>query len=661
MPGFGIQHADAAERKRQQRARDRAIVRRQCADPKRRIRLEKDTPKWLRHYMGARAFPAPFSDGHLEIIDNAERSALDGTGAAAAAPRGEGKTTILRGVAVSLVARRMVRFPVLAGWIKSQADEAFACWLRMVSESPEFAADYPEICQPFEVSIHNHALRNLTWADTGEKIGAALRSVHKVMILPDSIGAIAARSVQSDAKGLNVTLPDGTVLRPDLLLLDDAQDVAQADNAVAVAKTVDVIENVFMGLAGPQTRLTTFAACTIEAEGDVSCHLLKRPGFRSVITSRIATWPGGESGGDWPAKKDDAQRVAWDEWRRVLLDEGQRKANTYYRKRRKMMIDGMRVSWIHRYDKTRDVDAYDAAMRDYYDKGPDVFSRAQQNNPITHESTVYDLTPALIQSRTSECEPQELPPWAKVVVVASDLNHYGIHTESVGMGNDQTAAVLWYGRYDCDGHGIVAPNEPESEAKRAMFEALVAHGLQLRDLRNRPGLWVIDAGYMPDVVARYIQQHGARLGFPVQAMRGYSADKYRPFGKNVIGKPGEQWHRTESTVAGRFIAANMDYWREVGQRAWLGSIDAPGSVSLYRGHHREFAEQASRERLREKLYGAMGPVWRWTAAPGWRDWGDTHTMCYVAASVCGIGTGGAVRGPAKKNNRRRGGVEVISI
>jgi DNA gyrase/topoisomerase IV subunit B len=64
------------------------------------------------------------------------------------------------------------------------------------------------------------------------------------------------------------------------------------------------------------------------------------------------------------------------------------------------------------------------------------------------------------------------------------------------MGNDQTAAVLWYGRYDCGGRGIVAPNEPEAEAKRAMFEALVTHGLQIRDLRNRPALWLIDAGYM---------------------------------------------------------------------------------------------------------------------------------------------------------------------
>ena len=133
MAGYGVQSMDARARKEKQRRTERAIARRQCADPKRRAKMERDTPRWLRFYMGERTFPAPWADSHMEIIHNAEHAATTGTGTAVAAPRGDGKTTIYRGVSVNLLARRIIRFPVLAGWIKGQADEAFMRWLQMLA------------------------------------------------------------------------------------------------------------------------------------------------------------------------------------------------------------------------------------------------------------------------------------------------------------------------------------------------------------------------------------------------------------------------------------------------------------------------------------------------------------------------------------------------
>ena len=120
--------------------------------------------------------------------------------------------------------------------------------------------------------------------------------------------------------------------------------------------------------------------------------------------------------------------------------------------------------------------------------------------------------------------------------------------------------------------------------------------------------------------------------------RGYAATSYRPTGKNVIGKALEGCHLTESTL-GRYLAFNADYWREVSQRAWLGTPNGPGSLSLFDGaRHNEFAEQVCREHLLEKLHGQYGTVWRWATAPGWHDYADALTMCYVAAAVTGIGT-----------------------
>ena len=658
MAGFGAGIIDEAGYKAKQRQASRGLNRRQCEDPKRRIRLEKSTPDWLMHYLGGNTYPAPWSDGHLEIIHNAEQAALTGTGATAAAPRGEGKTTVLRGVAVNLVARGLVRFPVLVGWKHRDAKVALRVWLQVLADSKALQADYPELTQPFEVARHSLGLKSLWWTDTEERVGAMIDSIDNFLVLPDSIGAIAARSAQGDAKGLNAPMIDGAVLRPDLLLLDDAQDPKKADNPALVAQTIDTIENVFMGMAGPQKRLTTFGAVTVEAEGDVSCHLLEREGWRSTRISRIKSWPGGSTGGDWDIKPDDPIREMWDEWRHIWLDKGQKQANAYFRKNRKAMTEGMTVSWSHRYEKGRDVCAYDAAMWDYYDQGADVFSRGQQNLPIKRGATVYDLTPQLIAERVADRPPMTAPEWSNTIVAATDINQYGLHSAMLAFGNDQTAGVIWYGRHDNNGRPLAPKNTPQAAVETAVYEALVKHGSAIVNSKQDIRLWIIDGGWLHGVVQRYVAEIGKGLPFEVAVCRGYPADRYRPSGRGTIGAPREECHYTKWPM-GKGIAYNMHYWCEVAQRAWLGSVGSPGSCSLFNGgDHREFAEHICRQKLVEKFDGKYGPVWVYHEAPGWHDYGDAVYMCYVAAAWTGIGTGGLV---ARKKRAKRKRVRHVAV
>ena len=306
------------------------------------------------------------------------------------------------------------------------------------------------------------------------------------------------------------------------------------------------------------------------------------------------------------------------------------------------------------------------------DLGEEVFAAEYQNDPSEKHPSSYDLTAGLVAARVFTSRMRfTVPHEARVLTAATDLNHYGLHSVAVAFCNDQTAAVSWYGRHDNDGQGIIERNTPEGEAKRRMFEALVKHGRELaalpfaRDGQSvRPALWVSDGGYMHDVAQRYAEGPGRALGFSVMVARGYSADRYRPSGPHVIGKPREQVHFTESTM-GRFLAFNADHWREVSQRAWLGTPGAPGGLSLFDGQrHSEFAEQVCREKLVEKLQGQFGPVWRWHVQPGWHDYGDALTMAYVAAAWGGIGTAGglpAVRLPATRRRPRGERVSVIQI
>ena len=339
--------------------------------------------------------------------------------------------------------------------------------------------------------------------------------------------------------------------------------------------------------------------------------------------------------------------------------ESHEAADAFYSENREAMDAGAVLDWPERYTRGKETSALQHAENLLCDLGEDVFAAEYQNTPEEDKPSVYSLTATLVASRVHPGRHRgDVPSEGRAIVAATDLNHYGLHSGAIAFTNDQTAYVAWYGRLDREGRGIVPKNCPESEAKRRMFEALVEHGAHIAELpllrdgqSVRVGLWIIDAGYMPDIVRRYVEGPGRSLGIPVLPARGFNADKYRPAGKGTIGRPREQCHYTESTVAGRFLAFNSDYWREVSQRAWLASPNAPGSLSLFEGRHAEFADHVSREKLIEKLHGQFGPVWRWHVQPGWHDWGDVVTMTYVGAAWGGIGTGGYTPLPVPKRKR----------
>lgn len=656
--GFGHtgQRRSDAARQRDSRAKRRMIVRRPCADRRRRTRLEKCPEQWLRYYIGPEVFEAPFSSAHKETISNTLWSVENGTGSATAIPRGDGKSSVFFGLALYLTVTGKIRFPVVVTWKHVDASEAIAAWVNILSDNERFKADYPEYCQPFEHSTHLTALRNMTWADTGERVGAAIKTLQKVIILPDSLGAIAARSAQGDAKGLYATLANGERLRPDFLLFDDAQDPDQADNPKAVQKTFDRLVNVFMGMGGPQRRLTWSAACTVERDHDVSCKFLAFPGAKSVRRSRIERWPGGTQGGEWKFEKGNKQRALWDEWNRVRLDGGQAKARSFFRKNRRDMCRGMKVLWVHRYDKERDVSAYDAAMFDYYNLGSDVFSRAQQQWPIKEGVSLYTLTPRLICSRVAERGAGEVPDWASLMVAATDINpSYGLTWGVAAFDRRQTCGVVSYGV-----HGLkVDQNLPKAQQHALIYEALVTHGRELHSYPFRPEYWFIDAaGDNFDVVLRFAKHSAQLCGIQAIPITGRNARNYRPYGRSAIGDPREQCHLCEDNLKRKWVAANADYWRELAQKAWIGSIGSPGSCSLPQGRHNEFAMQICREPLIGKSDMGAGMRWEWGSQPGPHDYGDVMMMMFAGAAYCGIGTSGQIQTRRMKNRRRVRHVKV---
>ena len=646
-------YADKVDARNAARAVGRMIERREPESLSRRRRLEKDPAAWLRFYLAA-TYPLPFGDVHHDMIGAAVRAIRDGQGMAVAAPRGTGKSSVLWGAALWGILSGACRFPVVAAFSHGAARRMLRRWLSALADNERIRADYPETCGPFVETVHPVRLRMLHWNDTGDLCGADVRIMDGALVLPDGRGAIGAASVGGNTRGLFATMPSGLTLRPDVLLLDDPQDKPTAESPALVRKTIERLESDLFNLAGPETRLSIMVAVTVISEADVAEHFLNHADFEAVRVGQVLTWPTG-----FEDKGSDARKL-WEAWNAERVEgmadrDGGKRCRAFYKAHKAALTEGLTVSWEHRYDRKRgDPDALYAAMLDYFRMGERAFMAERQNQPMKGETTVYDLTPELVVSRVHTGRRRgDLPPEARLVVAATDLNNYALHSAVAGFGNDQTGWLAWYGRHDGgEGREIVPKDCPEAEAKRRMFEALVRHGQEIVGLpllrggeSIRAGAWVIDSGYMPDVVRRYVDGPGRALGIQILPARGYAGDRYRPTPRNRIGAPREGCHLAESPIAGRFIAFNADHWREVSQRAWLAMPNAPGSLSLYEGRHSEFAEQVCREHLVEKLQGEYGPVWRWHTAPGWHDYADAVTMLYVGAAWGGIGTAGSMAQP----------------
>jgi hypothetical protein len=638
---------------RELRKKSAAIHRKAPEDLARRQKLERNPAEWLRFYL-AEVYPEAFSEVHLRMIESACRVIESGGGICVAAPRGFGKTSVLWGVALWGVLSGACRFPVVAGWSEVAARRLLRRWLSVLSTNQKIIADYPDICIPFTESLSSVQLRTQYWADTGEKVGAEVHLMENMIVLPNSIGAIGAASVCGNARGLFATLVNGTTIRPDVLLLDDPQDRETAMSAVQTRKVIEKIESDLFNLAGPNRRLAIMAAVTVIAPGDVAEYFLQHQDFEAIRCAQVVEWPAGF----WD-KQSETRRL-WEQWNIERLEgltahDGGERAKKFYIQHKEKMIAGMKVAWEEKYDSKRDVDAYFSAMWDYYRLGHDVFFAERQNAPVQKILSVYELTPEIVATHTTQHQRYTIPEAVKIIVAGVDINYYGLHYVVAGFANDHTAWILDYGRIDRNGYDIVDANTPESEAKKNIFQALVQCGQLFSGMQlNQNGVmkkiqtWLIDAGYMPDVVRRYVESTARPSGIQIYSARGMASEKYRPNPRNCIGTPREQCHMAETTVAGRHIVFNACYWREISQRAWLGAVESPGSVNLFAGRHAEFAEHVTREKLVEKLQGEHGTYWRWHTQPGRHDWGDALTMCYVASAWMGIGTMQAVQSFSKR-------------
>ena len=631
-------HESEAARQRARVVEGSTIIRRELDDEarRRRKRLEKNPEAWLRYYF-PNIFTLPFSDGHREIINAIVRTDVAGKDVVVAAPRGEGKTNIMRYMSIYLVVTERANFVALGGWQSRSAAEAFSSWLFAIT-SERLVADYPEYFAPFAVSTHANRLPRLRWQGEDHPTGAAIRSRLMQIVFPDGRGALAAGSLQGDVKGLNITTADGSSLRPNKLLLDDPQNVNRAADPKFVADTLKLIDTQWRLLAGPDKRISMMVACTIYAPDDVGESLGKRRNTVFVRIPRVVSWPDG-------FEKDGSQtRQLWDRWFDLYDDDNTREmAFTFYRRNRKAMCKGFAVSWKHRFDKSKgDQDAFFSAMVDYYTKGRDAFYSEYQNQPVEHETKFYELTPQCILKHQVELHENEVPEDTVYAVLTTDINYsYGLTYEATAFDSEGRSHVFAEGVWCQSPLPVSARNTNQEQRQRLVKMALeiMAEWVDVQPWKLDD--WYIDAGGEQfDTVTKFCRtaKKNGKLG---RAMIGRAGKTYDPSVKTRVGRVQGKVYACFTRESGKWYCFDADYYKEMAQTSWITPKGEPGSATIYKGQHRDYADQMCREVLEGKgvIMGRGGStivVYKWRTLPGKHDKLDTHAMAYAGAGYAGI-------------------------
>lgn len=530
-------------------------------------------------------------------------------------------------------------------------------WLEELATNELLHEYYPDLVV-FAETVNPLRLVKLYWSDTTELIGASVdKSAHKI-VLPGGLGVFGTISIGAPSRGLKKSLKGLGVSRPDLVLLDDPQDSTIAASIGQVDKVVRTIDKDIKGLSGRKKRIAMLMACTVIEPDDVATHYLEHNSWFSERSEMVISWPV-----DW-FEKESKRKSLWEQWYKIILDNPDdikmNAAKCFYKDNKAVMTEGLCLCWEHGYDKKKEPDAFWHTMYDFFDMGEESFASEMQNKPLKHDATIFDLDSETILSKADpNRERFEVPEWVKVLVTATDINHYGLHTVTIGFGSDHSSSIIDYCRFDRGGKGIVEKNANATEKKKQIFQALVDHGNELAAIKFVrkgkliiPQAWGIDGGYEHETVQQFVATSGRIIGLNCRVLRGFSSDRYNPAGKGCIGQALERCHPAES-VMGRFIAADVDYWRENFQRSFLGPFGTPGGITLWSGNHTDFSVHILNERLTDKVKAKDGSyIYKWNTKPGWHDWLDAGVYCFVLAVFAGIGTTPLKVGQAEKKKRQ---------
>jgi len=652
------------------RANARDLIIPEVKNRDRREACEADDCLWLRTYQPD-VFYNPFTLYQKKIIADCGQALRYGTQKCKAAPRGDGKSSIVKYLTLKYALSRQVRFPLIVAATGEKAKDSLDSLKHRLASRAEtpLSQDYPLECH---VARYVHPwpsrARNVT-ANGRRRINVEWSA--NCIVMPswedeEPLGPIMlALGITSDElQGCNVYDQ-----RPDFVMLDDldSRDSLASTDGVVAAKIEDVVDKTIAGLGGQSRRLGQFMLCTITSRASAAFRYSDPTIKPSYSGERIAAII------EWPQRKDLWQTyIELRQWGQGTLDEhGKpvdvfgRKAHQHYADNFAEMNAGAVLSNPHNYQRDLLPDGtptHLSALQRCYDyiadKGMPSFLTEHQNDPPLDEGlTESGINVRAIQTQTSGFEQGIIPEGCIVLVHGVDVGKWWLHWVVRAFKADGTGYTIDYGRqnvYDTK-YGS------EEGLDRAIKREILRRVADFRDTpyakQIRESLTLIDSGYRTEAIYSACAEAGLGV-MPIKgigmsagvAERGRFSDVMKRTRDkqpvcdgvyySVIREPGVQPFK--------LVCASADQWKAWEHDRWMTAKDKPGCMFIYgeksadarvltaeQREHGHYAHHICAEVEVEDVVKG-GIVRRWQPKNKENHWLDASYYADVAAAIKGV-------------------------
>lgn len=651
--GYQSHRDKQIQRDRRDRTESARITIPVCADPQRRERALADPELFLRGaYLSAR-YKRPFGKLHRAIIDALLEVAKNGGKQAIAAPRGRGKTEIVKGMLLYLICAGLVRFPIPIGQTTSHAEKIYKDFRKKIALNDLLAEDFPEICYPIR-ALEGAPQRAAKQHIDGQLTGVVwTNEALRLATVPAKYrGPIDYGGVNMEFRGLDAAIrgvnTDGD--RPDFIIIDDPETRESAKSDSQIADRTNALEQDIAGLAGEDEELAQVMLTTIQNRRCISYQYTdpdQKPSWMGKRFGWVEKWPTEwlkEEGGQWHvymALRAEDQRKG-DRYGRsatayFLENEesmkagGELLADNY---KAKILSDGWQT--VH--------SAWQVVFNAISDTSYDAFCTEYQNDPpASEEIQTLDLTHAHVASCKSGFKRLTKPDWVERVVRGIDMGKTDCWYVDLGFAVNGTGAVLDYGKFHPFGLSTGSSHEA---IELAMINALVNFVLS-NETPYEVDYALVDAGYKPDAIYEACRRVNGNY-FPV---KGLDASYRQPKPKEGVRLFFECHCNQVKDRDGRGIwlfHPNTEYWKNWLQERfvcdpWTGESRTTGSMALFEPEnndvrlHSAFAKSMVSERLEHvPLPGkAFKAVWNVVDRSN-NHWLDAAGYACAAASCLGV-------------------------
>lgn len=628
----------------------------EVADPARREAARLDFGGFAKTYMPA-TFTMPWSDDHRRVIAKIEAAVLTGELFAFAMPRGSGKTSLAIAAALWALLYGHRQFVVVIGADEGHARRMLESLWTELEVNDLVAADFPEVAGPIR------ALERTIQRCRGQLLQGQPTRIEKTaahFVLPTVPGSAAsgatlrAVGITGGLRGLGHKRPDGSTIRPDLVLVDDPQTDEVSGSPKQIADRLDVLRGAVLGLAGPAKTIAGLCTITVIRPNDLADQLLDRernPSWQGERASLVYEWPEAEE--LWSTYADtrrEGQRTG----------AGTKVATQFYADHREQMDAGARVGWPERHNPD-ELSAIQHAWNLRIDRGEAAFFAEYQNQPLVPVLEAAAIDPTALRLRSIGLDRGIVPNDATQLVLAVDVQERLLFWLLAAWGDGFTGHVVAYGSH---------PDQPQSvftaaSAKRTLanmhpghgFEAALAAGLdeladQLlpRDWRREDGTTqriaalVVDAnwGKSTNTVRSFARRHKLAGSIYPSHGRGVAASA-TPMAE-LRRKPGERvgpgW-RLGMVGGQRGIVLDTNHWKTFLAARLNTAVGDPGAITFHQGDHPMLIDHLTAEKP-VSVTARGRTIDEWKLRPGAENhWLDCLVMAAVGGSICGVAAPGA--------------------